>query len=215
MGDPKTVKSIGRILKAGADVAVSLIGLLAISPFMALAGISITLTMGFPVLFRQERIGWGGQAFTLLKFRTMTLQRDSNGELLSDQLRLTRLGRFLRKTSLDELPQLWNVLKGDMSLVGPRPLLPEYLPRYTPFQRRRHEVKPGVTGWTQVNGRNSLTWAQKFELDVWYVDHWSLWLDVTILWLTMLQVLRRDGISQTGHATMPEFMGPTESMRDR
>jgi lipopolysaccharide/colanic/teichoic acid biosynthesis glycosyltransferase len=145
----------------------------------------------------------------------MTDVRDQAGELLPDEQRLTVLGRLLRGTSLDELPQLWNVLKGDMSLVGPRPLLPEYLPRYTALQRRRHEVKPGITGWAQVNGRNSLTWEQKFDLDVWYVDHQSLWLDVKILWLTVLQVLRRDGISQQGHATMPEFMGSqAQSRRD-
>jgi lipopolysaccharide/colanic/teichoic acid biosynthesis glycosyltransferase len=137
----------------------------------------------------------------------MTDDRNPLGHLLRDQERLTAIGRVLRKTSLDELPQLWNVLKGDMSLVGPRPLLPEYLPRYTAFQRRRHEVKPGITGWVQVNGRNTLTWEQKFELDVWYVDHWSIALDLEILWLTMLQVLQREGISQAGHATMPEFVG--------
>jgi lipopolysaccharide/colanic/teichoic acid biosynthesis glycosyltransferase len=137
----------------------------------------------------------------------MTDVRDQTGNLLADEQRLTALGRFLRSTSLDELPQLWNVLKGDMSLVGPRPLLPEYLSRYTAFQRRRHEVRPGITGWVQVNGRNSLTWEQKFDLDVWYVDHGGLWLDIKILWMTMLQVFRRDGISQAGHATMPEFAG--------
>jgi len=139
----------------------------------------------------------------------MTGVRDQAGKLLADEQRLTTLGRFLRSTSLDELPQLWNVLKGDMSLVGPRPLLPEYLPRYTPFQRRRHEVKPGTTGWAQVSGRNALTWEQKFELDTWYVDHWSLLLDIKILWLTLLRVIRREGISQDGHATMPEFLGST------
>jgi sugar transferase EpsL len=135
------------------------------------------------------------------------------GRLLPDERRLTALGRLLRSTSLDELPQLWNVLRGDMSLVGPRPLLPEYLPRYTAFQRRRHEVKPGITGWVQVNGRNGLTWERKFELDVWYVDHWSPWLDVGILWMTMSQVLQRAGISQTGHATMPEFLGSAPQSR--
>ncbi|HTX64229.1 MAG TPA: sugar transferase, partial [Opitutaceae bacterium] len=133
--------------------------------------------------------------------------RDSAGRLLPDEQRLTPLGRFLRRTSLDELPQLWNVLKGDMSLVGPRPLLPEYLPRYNSHQRRRHEVKPGITGWAQIHGRNTLAWERKFDLDVWYVDHRSLWLDIKILWLTVRKVIRREGISQNGHATMPEFTG--------
>jgi lipopolysaccharide/colanic/teichoic acid biosynthesis glycosyltransferase len=142
----------------------------------------------------------------------MTDDHDETGELRPDVERLTALGKLLRGTSLDELPQLWNVLTGDMSLVGPRPLLPEYLPRYTERQRRRHEVRPGITGWAQVNGRNALTWERKFELDVWYVDHRSLWLDIGILWLTLVQALRRDGISQHGHATMPEFMGSADGM---
>jgi lipopolysaccharide/colanic/teichoic acid biosynthesis glycosyltransferase len=138
-----------------------------------------------------------------------------NGQPLPDAQRLTRLGRFLRTTSLDELPTLWNVVKGEMSLVGPRPLLPEYLPRYSAQQRRRHEVKPGVTGWAQVNGRNAIGWEQKFELDVWYVDHWSVWLDIKILWMTVVKVVCGEGISQQGHATMPEFMGsPSQSRRD-
>jgi len=169
----------------------------------------IHLLMGRPALFRQTRIGRGGKPFTFFKFRTMTDARDARGELLPDARRLTRLGRFLRATSLDELPQLWNVLRGDMSLVGPRPLLPQYLPRYDSRQRRRHEVKPGITGWAQINGRNALSWEEKFDLDVWYVDHQSFRLDMKILWLTLLKVLRRDGISQSGHATMPEFMGST------
>ncbi|MDQ0285885.1 lipopolysaccharide/colanic/teichoic acid biosynthesis glycosyltransferase [Desulfofundulus luciae] len=137
----------------------------------------------------------------------MKEERDSRGDLLPDGQRLTRLGRFLRSTSLDELPELFNVLKGDMSLVGPRPLLMEYLERYTPEQARRHEVKPGITGWAQVNGRNAITWEEKFKLDVWYVDNWSLWLDVKIMWLTLVKILKREGISAQGHATMPEFMG--------
>jgi lipopolysaccharide/colanic/teichoic acid biosynthesis glycosyltransferase len=152
-------------------------------------------------------MGYREKQFTFLKLRTMTDARDAQGILLPDEQRLSALGRFLRASSLDELPQLWNVLKGDMSLVGPRPLLPEYLARYNTHQRRRHEVKPGITGWAQVNGRNALTWEEKFDLDVWYVDHCSLWLDVKILWLTLLKVLHRDGISHDGHATMPEFMG--------
>jgi lipopolysaccharide/colanic/teichoic acid biosynthesis glycosyltransferase len=170
--------------------------------------------MGNP-MFVQSRVGKHDRIFSFYKFRTMNNDRDAAGKLLPDEERLTALGRFLRATSLDELPQLWNVLKGEMSLVGPRPLLPEYLPRYTAFQRRRHEVKPGITGWVQVNGRNSLTWEQKFDLDVWYVDHRSFWLDLKVLCLTVLQVLRRDGISQAGHATMPEFLGsPAEARRN-
>jgi sugar transferase EpsL len=197
------------------DRSLAGIGLVILSPLMLVFAGLIRVRMGKPVLFRQLRIGHREKVFTFLKFRTMTDVRDQTGQLLADEQRLTALGRFLRSSSLDELPQLWNVLKGDMSLVGPRPLLPEYLPRYTAFQRRRHEVRPGITGWVQVNGRNSLTWEQKFELDVWYVDHRSLWLDARILWMTVLQVLRREGISQAGHATMPEFMGsPTQSRRD-
>ena len=184
---------------------------LACCPVVALLAVTLRIILGRPVIFSHERIGLHGKPFQFYKFRTMTDARDSCGILLPDEQRLTALGRFLRSNSLDELPQLWNVLKGDMSLVGPRPLLPEYLPRYTPFQRRRHEVKPGMTGWPQVNGRNALTWEEKFDLDVWYVDHCSLWLDIKILWLTLLKVLQRDGISQHGHATMPEFLGSAES----
>jgi lipopolysaccharide/colanic/teichoic acid biosynthesis glycosyltransferase len=166
--------------------------------------------MGFPVLFYQTRPGLNEKPFTMLKFRTMRDAFDSEGRPLPDAERLTPLGRFLRATSLDELPELWNVLKGDMSLVGPRPLLPQYLDRYTAFERRRHEVKPGLTGWAQIGGRNSLTWHDKFKLDVWYVDNWSLSLDLKILLRTVSTVLRRDGIAQQGHATMPEFMGSAE-----
>ncbi|MGA2596470.1 MAG: sugar transferase [Bryobacteraceae bacterium] len=182
-------------------------GLLAFSPLMLSLACLIRLRMGSPVLVRQIRIGYRGRQFRFLKFRTMTNARDSFGRLLPDERRLTPLGRFLRASSLDELPQMWNVLKGEMSLVGPRPLLPEYLPRYNARQRRRHDIKPGITGWAQVNGRNALTWERKFDLDVWYVDNWSLSLDVKILWMTLLKVIRREGISQHGHATMPEFMG--------
>ena len=183
-------------------------------PVVALLAVALKIILGRPVIFSRERIGLHGKPFQFHKFRTMTNACDERGCLAPDRDRMTGLGGRLRRFSLDELPQLWNVLKGDMSLVGPRPLLPEYLPRYTPFQRRRHEVKPGITGWAQVNGRNGLTWEQKFELDVWYVDHWSLWLDARILWMTVLQVLRREGISQAGHATMPEFLGsPTQSRR--
>jgi lipopolysaccharide/colanic/teichoic acid biosynthesis glycosyltransferase len=165
-------------------------------------------SIGRPVLFRQRRPGRFQKPFELLKFRTMADARDSNGKLLPDADRLTRVGRLLRATSVDELPQLWNVLRGDMSLVGPRPLLMEYLPRYTPEQRRRHEVLPGITGWAQINGRNAIDWEEKFSMDTWYVDHWSLWLDVKILCGTALRVLKREGISSQDCSTMPEFMGP-------
>lgn len=163
--------------------------------------------LGSPVFFRQVRPGLDGKPFEMVKFRTMTDERGPDGELLPDAVRLTSFGRFLRSTSLDELPELWNVLKGDMSLVGPRPLLMEYLPLYTPEQARRHEVRPGVTGWAQVNGRNAISWEEKFELDVWYVDHQSLCLDIKILWLTVKKVLVRDGISAAGEATMSKFTG--------
>lgn len=163
--------------------------------------------LGSPVFFRQTRPGLNGKPFEMVKFRTMTDVRGSDGQLLPDAVRLTAFGRFLRATSLDELPELWNVLKGDMSLVGPRPLLMEYLPLYTPEQARRHEVRPGITGWAQVNGRNALSWEEKFKFDVWYVDHRSLWLDIKILWLTVRKVLVREGISAPGDATMPVFGG--------
>jgi lipopolysaccharide/colanic/teichoic acid biosynthesis glycosyltransferase len=179
-------------------------------PVLAIAAVTILVIMGWPVFHRQQRIGLRNRQFTLLKLRTMTDKRGPTGTPLPDAERLTALGRFLRTYSLDELPQLWNVLKGDMSLVGPRPLFAHYLPRYTPFQRRRHEVRPGITGWAQVNGRNALTWEQRFELDVWYVDNWSLGLDLKILWLTLCALLRREGISQPGHVTMPEFPGSSQ-----
>lgn len=163
--------------------------------------------LGSPVFFRQIRPGLHAQPFQMIKFRTMTDARGPSGQLLSDSDRLTPFGRFLRSSSLDELPELWNVLKGDMSLVGPRPLLMEYLPLYSPEQARRHEVRPGITGWAQVNGRNSLSWEEKFKLDVWYVDHRSLWLDIKILWLTVRKVLVREGISGEGEATMSKFTG--------
>jgi len=198
---------VQRSCKRCLDILGAVVGLALCSPLLVATSLAVLVSLAPPLLFRQKRAGLHGRKFVLYKFRTMTDDRNPLGHLLRDQERLTAIGRVLRKTSLDELPQLWNVLKGDMSLVGPRPLLPEYLPRYTAFQRRRHEVKPGITGWVQVNGRNTLTWEQKFELDVWYVDHWSIALDLEILWLTMLQVLQREGISQAGHATMPEFVG--------
>jgi len=163
--------------------------------------------VSFAPLFRQTRIGLDGRPFTLYKFKTMRDPRPGEDPLATDAIRITRFGRFLRATSLDELPTLWNVFKGDMRLVGPRPLLPEYLPLYTPEQMRRHEVKPGVTGWAQVNGRNAISWEEKFRLDVWYVDNRSFWLDLKILWLTAWQVVARKGISAPGHPTMPRFEG--------
>jgi len=166
--------------------------------------------MADPVLFRQERPGLHGKPFTIYKFRTMLDLRDEQGNLLPDEQRMPPIGRFLRRTSLDELPELLNVLKGEMSLVGPRPLLMRYLNRYTREQARRHEVKPGITGWSQVNGRNALTWEEKFKLDVWYVDHWNLRLDIKIMGMSLIKVLKREGVSAEGHATMPEFMGTPE-----
>ena len=192
-------------------LAASLALLLLTLPLLALA-LLISRKLGSPVLFRQVRPGLQGRAFTMVKFRTMTDERGPDGALLPDAQRLTPFGRFLRASSLDELPELWNVLKGDMSLVGPRPLLMEYLPLYTPEQARRHEVRPGITGWAQVNGRNAISWADKFVLDVWYVEHRSLWLDVKILWLTVRKVLVRDGISAPNDATMPKFEGTHENI---
>jgi len=189
------------------DLMGATFGLVLLAPVMLVVALLIRLTMGSPVLFRQVRPGLYGRPFTMYKFRTMLDIRNERGELLPDELRLTPVGRFLRKTSLDELPELFNVLKGDMSLVGPRPLLMDYLDRYTPEQARRHEVKPGITGWAQVNGRNALTWEEKFKLDVWYVDNWSLWLDIKILFMTLVKVFKREGISADGHVTMPEFKG--------
>jgi lipopolysaccharide/colanic/teichoic acid biosynthesis glycosyltransferase len=195
------------------DFAGAVIGLVILGPIMLTLALLIRLTQGAPVLFRQTRAGLEGQPFVLLKFRTMREAVGGNHDFDSDGQRLTVLGRVLRSTSLDEVPALINVLKGEMSLIGPRPLLMVYLDRYTPEQARRHEIKPGITGWAQVNGRNSLTWEEKFDLDVWYVDHWSLWLDFKILMLTFLKVVKREGVSATGHATMPEFRGTSECQR--
>jgi len=163
--------------------------------------------MGYPVIFKQKRPGLNGKTFNFYKFRTMTNEKDENGNLLADKDRLTSFGKFLRKTSLDELPSLWNVLKGDMSLVGPRPLLMEYLPLYSDKQMRRHEVKPGITGWAQINGRNAISWEEKFKLDIWYVDNQSFWFDIKIIFLTIWKVLKREGISHSGFATMEKFKG--------
>ena len=189
------------------DIVGSITGLIIFSPILAIVAFLIYLQMSTPILFRQVRPGLHGQPFRMIKFRTMLDAVDDRGNALPDAQRLTRLGRFLRSTSLDELPGLWNVLKGDMSLVGPRPLLIEYLPLYSPQQARRHEVRPGVTGWAQINGRNALSWDEKFALDVWYVDNQSMALDSRILWLTIKKVIVRDGISATGEATMPKFTG--------
>ena len=189
------------------DLVSSAIGLLILAVPLAVLAWLIRRKLGSPVLFCQVRPGLQGRLFTMVKFRTMTDERGPDGALLPDAQRLTAFGRFLRASSLDELPELWNVLKGDMSLVGPRPLLMEYLPLYTPEQARRHEVRPGITGWAQVNGRNAISWADKFALDVWYVDHRSLWLDVQILWRTVRKVLVRDGISAAGEATVSNFKG--------
>jgi len=194
-------------IKRAFDVAVSALLLAILCPLIFIISIAVLVDTGRPVFFVQTRPGYKGKPFRMYKFRTMKDLKDENGNLLPDELRITRLGEFLRSTSLDELPQLFNVLKGDMSLVGPRPLLMEYLPLYTPEQMRRHDVKPGMTGLAQVKGRNLLTWEEKFELDVYYVDHWSLILDFCILLLTVWKVLIREGISQEGHATMPDFTG--------
>jgi lipopolysaccharide/colanic/teichoic acid biosynthesis glycosyltransferase len=194
-------------MKRSCDVVLAAVALAILAvPMLAIAA-AVRVCLGKPVLFTQLRPGRHGTPFWLIKFRTMRAAVDDEGRPLPDEERLTRLGQWLRAASLDELPELWNVLRGDMSLVGPRPLLMEYLPLYTPEQARRHQVRPGITGWAQVNGRNALSWEQKFELDVWYVDHASLRLDLEIIALTLWKTLRCDGINQAGHATMPDFMG--------
>ena len=199
-------RSVKRLL----ELILTAIGLLILAPVLLVLALLVRVSLGKPVLFRQQRPGLHGKPFTIYKFRTMNDARDAQGHLLPDAERLTPLGRFLRSSSLDELPEIFNVLKGDMSLVGPRPLLMEYLPRYSPEQMRRHDVRPGITGWAQINGRNALTWQEKFELDVWYVEHQSLGLDLKILWLTLIKVLKREGISAEGHATLSKFMGNDE-----
>lgn len=181
--------------------------LLVLSPLLPVLAALVRINLGSPVLFRQQRPGLHGRPFSILKFRSMRDDRDQDGKLLPDRARLTRFGRFLRATSLDELPELWNVLRGDMSLVGPRPLLMDYLPLYSPEQARRHEVRPGLTGWAQISGRNAISWEEKFALDVWYVDNRSIELDLKILGLTVVRVLQRTGISAEGEATMPRFTG--------
>lgn len=189
------------------DLAITVPALVLLAPVMAVVALMIRLRLGTPVLFRQRRPGLGGRPFTLLKFRTMTDARDQSGRLLPDSERITGFGHFLRRSSLDELPELFHVLKGEMSLVGPRPLLMQYLGRYTPEQMRRHNVLPGLTGWAQINGRNAISWEEKFALDCWYVDNRSLRLDLQILWRTAGIVIRHEAISQEGHATMTEFLG--------
>jgi lipopolysaccharide/colanic/teichoic acid biosynthesis glycosyltransferase len=200
-------RSFQLALKRILDVLASLAGLVLFSPLCALIAILIKLSSKGPVLFRQERLGLDGQRFLIYKFRTMTEAQDRKGNYLPDAERLTRVGWLLRLTSLDELPELINVLRGDMSVVGPRPLIAKYESRYSPEQARRHEVRPGITGLAQINGRNMLTWEEKFALDVWYVDHWNLWIDLKIFIRTIWKVLRREGISQPGHATADEFRG--------
>jgi sugar transferase EpsL len=195
------------LLKRLMDICIACIALLITSPILLCVALLVRILLGSPVLFCQTRPGRHGKPFTLYKFRSMTDARDDAGNQLSDAQRLTRFGRFLRSSSIDELPELVNVLKGEMSLVGPRPLLMQYLERYTPVQARRHEVKPGITGWAQVNGRNAISWEEKFSLDIWYVDHQSLWLDMKILLLTAWKVLAQDGINHRGQVTVHEFMG--------
>jgi len=189
------------------DIVVSAIALLVFLPLILVLIILVRIKLGAPVFFTQTRPGKDGKPFQMVKFRSMTTAKDAEGNLLPDDQRLPKFGKLLRSTSLDELPELWNVLKGDMSLVGPRPLLMQYLDRYTPEQRRRHDVRPGITGWAQVNGRNNVPWEERFKMDVWYVDNHNLLLDIKILWMTVMKVVKRSDVSQEGHATMTEFMG--------
>jgi sugar transferase EpsL len=189
------------------DIAFSAVVLILISPLLVVLAVLVRLKLGSPILFRQQRPGLGGKAFVIYKFRTMTDQRDTSDNLLPDAQRLPVFGSFLRSTSFDELPELFNVLKGDMSIVGPRPLMMKYMSRYSPQQARRHEVKPGITGWAQINGRNTISWEDKFGLDVWYVDNWTFWLDMKIIIKSIWMVIVREGITQQGRATMDEFMG--------
>jgi sugar transferase EpsL len=200
-----------RYAKYTFDTLIALAGIAALSPILALVFVMIRIGLGAPVIFKQQRPGLHGRPYLMYKFRTMQNASGKEGNPLPDEQRLTALGSFLRKTSLDELPELFNVLQGNMSLVGPRPLLMEYLPRYTREQARRHEVKPGITGWAQVNGRNAISWEKKFELDVWYVDNRSIMLDLKILWMTLIRVVKREGVNQEGHVTMEKFTGTRAS----
>lgn len=196
-----------KYIKRFFDIVSSLIAIIILSPVLVITSILVRTKLGSPVLFKQERPGKDEKIFTLMKFRTMTDDRDENGELLPDEFRLTKFGEFLRSTSIDELPELFNILKGDMSVIGPRPLLVRYLPRYNEHQHRRHEVRPGLSGWAQVNGRNAISWEDKFNYDVEYVDNYSIVMDIKILFMTILNVLKREGISSETSATMEEFMG--------
>ena len=195
------------MVKRALDILGAVLGSVLLSPLIVAEAVAVRLDLGSPILFRQQRSGLHGKPFTLLKFRTMKNAVGPDGNELPDAVRLSRLGRFLRRASLDELAELFNVLKGDMSLVGPRPLLPEYLPLYSAQQARRHEVRPGITGWAQINGRNGIEWDEKFVHDVWYVDNRSMALDLKILWLSVIKVIRAEGISQAGHPTMEKFRG--------
>ncbi len=193
------------------DISLTILAILISSPLFLIVATLVAINFGTPIIFRQQRPGYKGKPFWVYKFRTMTNTLDSQDNLLPDSQRITRLGKFLRSYSLDELPELFNILRGEMSLVGPRPLLMQYLERYSPEQARRHDVLPGMTGWAQINGRNALTWKDKFILDVWYVDHWSFWLDIKIILLTSGKVLRREGINQPGQVTAEEFIGNHDS----
>lgn len=205
---------MGRIFKHLLDLIFSLLLLVFLWPVFLVIIVYVRIQMGKPVIFKQARPGENEKIFMMYKFRTMTDEKNKVGNLLPDDKRLTKFGNFLRKTSLDELPELFNILKGEMSFVGPRPLLAKYLERYNDEQKRRHEVKPGLTGWAQINGRNAISWEEKFKLDVWYVDHWSLWLDIKIFFLTIIKVLKREGVSQEGHATMEEFKGNNKELEE-
>lgn len=198
------------MLKSLFDRTLALLLIILFSPIYIIVSLLILWKMGTPILFRQKRPGYKEKIFTIYKFRTMTNEKDANGELLADEQRLVGVGKFIRSVSLDEFPQLFNVLKGDMSFVGPRPLLMEYLSLYNNEQKRRHDAKPGITGWAQVNGRNAISWEQKFELDAWYVDNQSFWLDIKILWMTFLKVIKRSDISSSSSATMEKFRGNTK-----
>lgn len=206
-------RKAGLVFKRTCDFIAGVVALILLSPVMLILLILVWINMGWPVFFTQARPGLHGKVFKLAKFRSMRAATDQNGQSLPDELRLTKLGKFMRSSSLDELPELVNVLKGEMSLVGPRPLLVEYLERYSPEQARRHEVLPGITGWAQINGRNAISWEDKFKLDVWYVDNWSIWLDLKIMLLTVGKVFKRESISAPGSATAPIFMGSAKDQK--
>ncbi|QHI72082.1 sugar transferase [Aminipila terrae] len=205
---------VKRFIKRTFDIIVSSCAILVLSPVLLIVSIMVRVKLGSPVIFMQERPGLHAKIFTMYKFRSMTDECDDTGQLMPDHVRLTNFGKFLRKTSLDELPELFNIFKGDMSFVGPRPLLVRYLERYNDEQARRHDVRPGLTGWAQINGRNAITWEEKFRLDVWYVDHWNLWLDLKIFIMTFVKVIRKEGISAEGEATMGEFLGTKEITKE-